>query len=314
MSDAWITSYSYSVEVEPVVGFFADSDTIRGGKQVVIHGNQALVDTTQDVSFAGQTMPPTGWTSVLTGTGRLAPSPQGLSLQLPDATASSVLLTSPATYKSFEAALSARLLSPTVSSSVDSVVLGFEFRLDADNYVGIRVVRPAAYEGQDVVEVRAYRVVAGQATEMGAVRLATSAVVLKIVRHSNYVFAFVNAELLDSSSFFTTATTGAFRVSVAHALGGLPVETRLSDLTIRSHALINGRLLQEKTDISKRRFAGNVPAASLSEVGLQPIILFGPWGSVTSPEGFEYTLPTGRTVGRAKATTLRTFNDPTTKD
>ena len=139
---------------------------------------------------------------------------------------------------------------------------------------------------------------------------------LHIIRQqsSGHVALTANGHQLGLTSRFKTTGTGLVRISVNNGSNNVVCTTNVVGLTIRSNALIGGRLVQNKTDFSTHRIVAEVPEARLTDVGEQDIIIFGPWGTRSLPSGFTYTLPTGRTLGRDASSTFTTFDDSTLKD
>jgi hypothetical protein len=296
-----------------------NSDTLRGGRAIVISSDvDRFVDPTTDVSLLREDLP-VGWTTSVTGRASVQPTFSGLLLSV-GSTAGTAEVVSPTTYTAFDATLRLRTLLP--AHPLASVVLAGRLRfIVGSSIVDLHLRRDSAFNadgwvGSAVVTLASGEVVQGAQQDFwGNNPLDGEAdFELRIVRSGAYVFAFINDELLLTTDRFTPTGPGALRVLMDNGITGMKVTTRLTALEVRSHALINGRLLDQKVDFATQRLTGLIPPAPLAELGPATIILFGPWGTSTLLEGLNYVLPPGISVGHEVARRLNTYDDPVIKD
>lgn len=307
--------------VPPAPPVTLESDTIRGGKFIVFGGSETLLDTSMDRSLLSTSLP-MGWTTVTAGSGSRNPTLAGLELDTGLTAASVAGLQSTTTYDNFDIAIDVELVYPVgaTASPVDLAVL--EARTASGAIARVRLRRgwgadPALTAGfGDMVPVSG-------PTLTGGIVDATGATTLRIVRNEERVFAFVGvrdtdgvystlSKVLDYDTF--PADAGSVRFYVGNVGIAGRVRTRFTNFTVRSHVLIGPRLLEDKLDLSTRRLAGNVPAATVEEVGLHDVTVFGLFGETVYPDGFEYVLPTEKTLGRVAARTLFIVQDPVLRD
>lgn len=296
---------------EPRVSLSNYKDTFRGGRKLYVASDQLLVDPDASTSFARQTIPAT-WTDSIVGGGVVTPSFAGLVLSSGFESGGTARITSTASIDAFDARLTAVRLRPLTSSNAIVDLLIFELYIDASTYARLALqYQPAV----DTISARLTgSVVSGGHTSIGGSLVVDDTMLsLRIIRSGARVFLFSDETLVLSATAFSTSA-GVLRMSVSNDSLATPIATRIERLDVSSHMLIGERLLSDKVDVSKRRLYGAVPAASLTEVGAKDIIVFGPWGSVSLPSGFEYTLPTGRTVGRTRTKSLRSYDDVTARD
>jgi len=316
--NAWLTSFTLTAP--PI----RERDTIRGGLFLVFAAPDSLVDTTRDRSLLSTSLP-AGWNSLTSGSGGVRPTLAGLELDTGVTAGSVAGLESTDAYLRFDIAVDVELVHPTgaTSSAVDLAVL--EARTGSGAIARVRLRRgwgtnPALTVGfGDMVPVTG-PVLTGGIVDAGARELYT----LRIVRHEEYVWGFLGVRSSDGTTYtsltkvldFTQfpTDTGLVRFYVSNPGYSARVRSRFTNYTVRSHARVGKRLLDNKVDVSRRRLAGNVPAATVQELGRHDIHLFGLFGEVSFPNGFEYVLPPPKTVGRESARTLFTVQDPILKD
>lgn len=316
-SDEWAFTVGDDIEPPgPILGgtasFLPAFDTFRGGKEVVIFGSAVLVDESQDVDFRRQTNP-YGWTTTETGTGTIRPLFTGTLLSSGGSAGGLARIDSGRAYGSAEANANVELVRPLVSTTTVDVFT-FEFYISASNFARITLRRSSNFTTNDIVAQTTIGL-GGQGQEVGGSVLFTNVTAFetKIVRHANYVFLFANDVLLASTDRFTMSDEGIYRFGVSNLAASTPVVTRLLSFNLRSHAVIHGRLVEDKTDFSTHRLVATVPAAELKDVGDRSMSVFGPWGSFTDPTGFRYEFPEQRTVGRSQDV-LSTYADDKVKD
>lgn len=290
-------------------------DTFRGGKTVLIQGPQMLVDTSLDKSFLSQDLSP--WTSSTSGTGRARSGFSGLRLETGagNGTATGI---GPTNKRSFDVTLSVTLDSPrhAVAAAI-AYPCTFKYTLGSD-YAQISLKRDSDVSGISADEVVVTGTVNSNSTveTVGSTTLTNTSVFdLRIVHYLNYVFLEVNGIRLASFSRFSSSTgVGYLSAAIANTGTAQAIKTRVTNLAVRSAAIVNGRLLEDLDHLSAHRILGTIPAATLAEVGTVPIMVFGPWGSAVSADGFEYTLPDRQTIGRSKALRLSNFTDISLRD
>ena len=305
--------------------FVPESDTIRGGKEIVFSLGGSLLDTSRDESFLSTSLP-AGWSNVTSGSGQRLPTAAGLVLDTRLAAASQAGIETPDNdYVSFDVAVDVELFYPVGATSVPVNLAVLETETSSGSTARVRLCRGWGADPTLTVGFGDLLLV-GEPDLTGGIVDAGSAlekITLRIVRDAARVFGFVGKrdstgrytmlqKVIDYDAFPIDA--GAVRFYVGNNTLARRVQTRFSNFTVRSHALINSRLVEDKVDVSTRRMTGVVPAATLEEVGLHDLTVFGLFGSVTSVNGFEYTLPAEKTVGRVTARRLFTVQDPVLRD
>ena len=300
-------------EAEPIVDLTPKTDTFRGGSTVIIHGVPRLFNSALDVSFKGQTLP-VSWSATLSSGARAKSSGNGVKLSTSLASSSSARISTSEEYESFDVTLTVRPLLPDHSPStpVDHVI--FEYYINGTSYARV-AVRRVKEIGDKKALVTSTAGLADQTFAGGAkVFEAAEELKLRIVRHKNYVFLCVNDFDLLSTNRFVDSGVGTFRVTAANNSEAKKVSVLVSGLTVRSNALINGRLLRNKIDVAERRMEGLVPSAPIEELGEHSIVIFGPWGHRTLDTTFKYTVPEGVTLRRSTSDTLKAYSDPKVYD
>jgi hypothetical protein len=291
------------------VGVFPDFDTFRGGKTIMFYGPQRLYNSTDDISFQSQVLP-TGWGSAVTGSGaRLRSSLAGAKCSTGPESGSYVRLESGPIYEAFAATVFARPATLVSAPSTPVTLCSFEFYIDASNYASIRARQWDRVSASDIL-VDTVIVQQGQTITSGAYVIEPQDLELSIVRYANYVFLLVGDKQIARTSTFKQDDAGALRILVDNGSSSKPVVTTVTDVKVRSHALIGGHLLEDKLDYSEWRVVGSVPARTLLDVGFHDVVLFGQWGALSIEDGFEYTLPAGRLVGGNTRTTITSYADP----
>lgn len=296
------TTYSFTIAftetpILPFIKIDPNSGNIRGGTKAVVFGSAELVDETQDVSFKSQTLP-AGWTT------SSAISTLSGCLIIGGAT-----LTSPDSYESFSSSLSYKIISPKHQNTSATTLLTFEFISSGDSSVkfGIKVQK----DTNNLVSVYGY--INGVENLTSGTTVITELLhsslfqepVLTLVHHdTNVWFLLDNVEIWSFNRF--NATTGHFKITA-----GSEIKILVQDLTIRSHATINGKLLINKADLSKNRITGLIPETSLENVGSVDLVAFGPWGDNSNLDGFEYLYPKAKSLS---SRLLFTYKDPSVKD
>lgn len=316
--NAWLSSFTLTAP--PI----RERDTIRGGLFLVFATSDALVDTARDRSLKATALP-AGWNSLVTGSGALRPTLAGLELDTGVTAGSTAGLESSDAYLRFDLAVDVELLDPTgaTSSAVDLAVL--ETRSGGGAIARVRLRRGWGLDPKLTVGFGDLVPVSGPTITGGIADAGTRTVyTLRIVRHEEYVWGFIGKRSADGTTYDSLTKvleydrfptdTGLVRFYVGNPGFASRVRSRFTNYTVRSHARIGKRLLDNKVDVSRRRIVGNVPAATIQELGRHDIHLFGLFGEVSFPNGFEYVLPPQRTVGREAARSLFTVQDPILKD
>lgn len=314
MSDAWLTSIDLGAAAAVLSGSVSPAfDTFRGGKRIVAYGSARLTDSSLDVDFRGLTLP-VGWSASPSGSGIVSSLFTGLHLSTGPQASSVASVADSTSRDSFEAEVTARVLGPPRAVGSSVTCLAFRYEIDASNYVEVRVRKDPLF-GEDVTIVDSLVETSAEGLQQfGALVVDGPRTRLRILRHSRWVFAYADDILIGQFPRFSTSTSGTMSLRAENNSESSKVSTLVTTLTLRSQVLIKERPLEDKIDVGEHRLEGAVPAATLADVGLHPIILFGPWGSVNASEGFEYTLPTGRTVGVDLISALSSYTDPTVRD
>lgn len=310
---AWFCNIGFAPPVPPpppdvvvIPGF----DTFRGGKQIVIFGEPDFLDTSHDTNFLAETLDG-AWGVVVDGTGRVIPSFTGLRLSSGTTTSSRAeILSAIVTFDSFDATLTATLPHQWYNLSSASNMLVFEFSDGGHtNYAQVRLRRNEfTVSGQILAD--SIIVVGGQTRIGGSLLISDNLEFeLKIVRHEGHLFLRVNDIDLVSTDKFEPSIRGLFHSFVENNSNGVDVKAVLSSFTMRSHALIDGKLLVNKQDFARQRLVGDAPASTLSRVGFREFTVFGPWGANSDPDGFEYRLPAGLRVGQTASSKLTSYQD-----
>lgn len=325
--DAFLSSFSTSSTL-PLLSIFPAQDTIRGGLLLIIATDGQLLDTSSDQTFLAESLP-AAWSSVASGSGITTPTLLGVETHVgPTATGVSGATTSSTNFDNFDATLDVELLSAAPQNVVDQAdVAVFEHRVDASTrfYVSLSVLPnlPGVWVQSRIIQSTAFEPIVAGTTAF--VEDTDGVFTLRLVRNGPRVFAFFGrrseltgeftelTSLLSYASF--TTDPGDFRFQVGNASNAVGIRSRFSNFEIRSHFLIDGKLVDNKVDISDRRISGNVPATILERRGLRDICLFGLFGEVNGPNGFEYILPPPLTAGRrAGQDFLRTYVDVQLRD
>jgi hypothetical protein len=289
-----------------------NTDTIRGGKRIAITVESIrILDTTQDASFRGRSLP-LDWADTSAG-GTVTPTLTGAVFSTGGTAGAIAQLANATAYAHFDAAVDVEVLGPRATSDVvDLLILRFTAGIVCE--VGIRLGPGGAY---------AYAFAGNIVGGVAAVDV-SRVVTIRFVRNGDYAYAFVGTR--DESGDYISLTsllsalveppmdeTGTFDLVSQNGAVRSDVRVRASDLTIRSHARIGPRLLENRVD-RHQRLVGSVPAATLDEVGTTSIIAFGLFGEAVNPLGFEYTLPPVRTLSKDTGHTLVIVQDPALKD
>lgn len=316
MSNAWLSSFS-TLPVTLVLG----EDTIRGGLLLVLAQNALLLDPSRDQSFLSLTLP-AGWTSVSSGSGSVKATRDGLKLDSGVVAGSVAGLQTPDDYGRFDVAVDVELVFPVGGqpSVVDLAVL--EARTISGAVARVRLRRGFGSDPARTVVFGDFTI--GGVTTTGGIEFAPDGpLTLRIVRNGARIFGFVGVR--DVSGRYTTLVKvidydrfpvdgGKIRLYLGNVGLAKRVVSTFANFTVRSHSTIAGRLLNNKLDISARRIVGNVPAATLEEVGLVDLSIFGLFGELKFTNGFRYVLPPEKTLGRQSPRTLFTVQDPVLRD
>ena len=285
------------------------TDTTRGGRTVYsTEADFSLVDTDQDQTFQRLVALPSGWS----GSGSRTFTPTGLELASGSTAGGEAAVTQTAGNYHFDAAVDVELLGPSALRIGEVILASFSLedglgstasitvRLDA---AGVRITAEAAAPGQTAVG--------------GVFRAPPGNFTLRFVRNSMRLWAFYGLRsdgmfttlepLLDFAQF--TAEPAVLGLSVSNGSRPVNVRTRFSNLTLTSHMRIGSRLVDAKRVIHGR-IVGLAPAVPLEEVGSADVTVFGLFGAATMTDGFTYTVPPSRTVGRSALGTLGLSQDP----
>lgn len=322
-SESYPSVFPMEEPVPPVPAPFLSTseDTIRGGKLIVFAANASFIDTSRDRTLREVTLP-AGWSTVVSGTGAVSAGRTGVACDSGLTSASTAGLESTDTYLQADVAVDVELVHPTgaTASAVDLAVL--EARSASGSVARVRLRRGFGADSELTVAYGDITPASGPVV-VGGIADAAGNLTLRIVRDGVRVWGFVGTrttdggwaslvKVLDYDRFASDAGVVRFYVGNVGVAGR--VLTRFTNYTVRSHARIGSRLVDDKVDISTRRFTGLVPAATVEEVGLHDISVFGLFGELVYDDGFRYVLPPPKTVGRESTRTLFVVQDPILKD
>jgi len=319
MANAWLSGFTTAQNV--TVFALAGSDSIRGGSEVVISApTLAVLDAGQDQSFQQLTAVPAGWTE--TGAGDQNYEFAFTELVTP-ATPGTAGLQHSSALTHFDAAIDFVAVQPQAVRGQQGLVDVAIFRFDVTSIAIPASLIVQVERGPDARLLVRATVSAWGRTFFGTATLVTSPrFTLRIVRNGAHIWAYIgqrrrdrvytsSTQLIGTSQFVTAA--GNLGIRVDNRARNIRVKSRITNFTVESHARINDRLLEDK-QIRFSRVIGVVPAAPLEEVGTAELAVFGLFGESISSQGFEYTLPTPRTVGQQQSTVLRFYQDPQHRD
>lgn len=290
------------------------TDTYRGGSFVVTTRPTATLDVSRDELFDDPSL--MGWTT--SGSVDFTRAGAVLTSVTADATAQSPN----SDYVYFDAAIDVEPLLPPDTSSAPAYVACLEHPVGGV-VVRVCLVRGAFAASDQLVALG--EAFAGDPAAGAAAAPSDSAVTLRLVRNGSRVYGFVGTragtadgytlltKVLDVNIPALGTSTGPLVLSSRFG-GNRTTQARFRNLTLRSHFSVNGRLLNNKVDQPGRQITGNVPAATISEVGSATTAVFGLFGVNTDTSSFTYTLPSRRTVGNEIVRTLRTYQDPVVRD
>ena len=327
--------------ISPVLGCVApETDTIRGGKTVVMFAKpeRQFTDTRYDEPMTSAVALPASFQAGHLGTGFATPSRAGLVLGSQQQGNSRGLIQTRNGFLvgDFDVAVDVQVLSPPQSrrGTIDAGVLEYEPVSGAKIQVGL-----ALGDGFDAgaVTARSFYQQGGVTTNGGAVpvnfpgvrpsgtrSVPFPRVTLRLVRYGTHIWAFIGqrnasgiytslTKLLDWDRW-STATPGVVRLYVDNLKTRENVRVRFSNYTVRSHAIIGSRLLDNKVDLPRNRIAGDVPAVPIEELGAADITVFGLFGAAIGVDAFEYLLPDPKTLSVSRAIDTKTYQDVQLRD
>lgn len=279
--------------------------TILGGEEIVFTGD--LLDETRDRSLEESALP-AGWSAF--GAGLVTPTRVGLELDTGTTAGVVAGIESGDTYLHADLSVAAQVVHPmgATASSVDLAVLEVQSGSGDAARVGLR----RGFGADPSLTVGFGEVVPASGPTVPGGVVAAASGVLRLVRNGGRVWGFVGDTRVLDAPF--AATAGAVRLWAGNGSLATRVRSRLVDYRVRSHARIEGRLVEEKLDLSRHRMVGRVPAVPAEELGEADVVVFGLAGETVFAGGFEYVLPVGKTVGRAPARTLVVVQDPVLRD
>jgi hypothetical protein len=314
---------STPIPVPPIVPFPQPppiQDTIRGGLQVFLTG-QNIVNKSFDDTFELQNaLDTTLWSDISSGTGETTPTRQGLVCE-----------------SKFNSGSIAGIESTDVTWRDFHLRVEYDIIIDKKAEIPVDALDFAALEfisiSGDIVRVsRSFlqiknlpdqsigSVIKGE-TELlsGTIFGSTIPVAealsgtLELIRVDNQVFGFVDGVEVFNTKVFPLGA-GTFRMSCRNLTNSTTIKTRFRNFTYRPHATIDGKLLDNKTTPFANRIIGNVPATSISRLGLRDIKIFGRFGVAVNVDGFEYILPDPKTITDISNADLRFYGDANIKD
>lgn len=290
------------------------SDTFRGGAFVVV-ASGGVLDTSRDEEL---TTDP-GWTAV----GDVEfDSRRGARLR--SVTGPATLTTPDSDYRYFDVAVDVVPLSPPDSAPANALIACLEHEV-AGVTARVCLVRGAASQPNQLLAIgEAFN---GDPAAGVAVAPDAELVTLRLVRNGPRVYGFIGQRVPGTDDAYTSLIKvldapapafgtlgGVIRLASRTETSTRNTAAEFTNYTVRSHIAINGRLLDNKDVPTRRQVVGNVPAATLAEVGPASVSVFGLFGVNESDDAFEYTLPAPRTVGNEVVRTLRTYQDPVVRD
>lgn len=319
-------SFTTCVLAPPAPGIKAVpfSDTIRGGRAVVVFGAGPFDGETH--SLMSKSLPG-GWSATDVGSGTHAADVHGITLSTGATSGSSSTVNVSTDLDGFDVAIDLAAVFPRVPMSsryeiasltftgdmtgtVTKLALMFDPAISMTNTIGVLTCTGGSVSGG---------VVAGPSV-IGVISL-------RLIRVLGRVFAYIGQRgtgsnlALDTWSsltpvgvVFAPLETGTISFATHNLTNSANVSTLFTNFTTRCHAVIDGRLLVNKSVTTPRRIVGNVPAATLQEVGLTQIEVFGPGISGTVNAPFQYTLPLPFTTGERVFDRLRIYTDPALYD
>lgn len=295
-------------------------DTIRGGLEIFLTGPN-IVDESFDDSFEFQsTLNSTLWLDISSGTGEITPTKRGLICESKFTNGSVAGVESICNLWSdfhfrveYEILIDKKAEIPT--SQLDFAVL--EFQTSSGNIVSVSrsFLQTKNLPNQSIGSVLRGTTQLLSGTIFGSTIPVPEALsgTLELMRVNNQVFGFVDGiEVLNTKVF--PLGSGTFRLLCRNLNNSTTIKTRFRNFTYRPHTTIDGKLINNKITPFPNRIVGNVPAASISRLGLRDIAIFGRFGVVTEVDGFEYILPTPKTVTDVSNANLRFYGDANIKD
>lgn len=289
----------------PVVAelqLFPNEGSIRGGDQVVARSTDASHvpgDRSLDLTLRSAAVP-AGWT-----TSGASPTLAGLELRTAATAPSEAFARDAVAYAHGVFTVRVQVIAPRSVSSGTVLLAAIELY----DTVGTAIIAGTGlYLGPSGLYVASTAGHPGRA-EAGPVG---GAVTLSLARTSVAAFGYMGTV----PAWRTTrapVTEGVVRLRVATRTTSTRVVSRFSDLTYGSGLLIDGVPVLDPVAVGPL-LSGKVPATILMRRGPRDVTLFGPWGAVTEVEGFTYTLPAPRTLGRRADVALQTFTDAQLED
>jgi hypothetical protein len=314
MADAWLSDFTTFV-APTGVNVLPGQDTFRGGALLVVASSDVL-DTTRDALL---TSLPAGWsTSGLVD----FPALRRGALLRGTASAPALLTTADADYVNFDAAVDIEPLSPPDGPPSDALIGCLEHPAGGGT-ARVCLVRGAFSDPSQLLAIG--EAFAGDPAA-GVAAVPAGIQTLRLVRNQDRVYGFVGTRGAGADSYVTLTkildapapalgtSTGPLRLASRAESSQRTTSAVFRNFTVRSHASINGRLLDEKTVPTNRQVVGLVPRATIEEVGFATVSVFGLFGTVSSTDTFQYILPAPRTVGNEIVRTLRTYQDPVVRD
>lgn len=298
-----------------------ENDTFRGGALIIMSTVEGspLVDVSRDEPFTGNAVPST-WTTV--GSGSATPrSARGVELDTGPSAGTTAGLAAPDTdYTNFDIAVDVELIHPPDDPG-GAVELACLEAVVGSETAKVCIMRGIGVSPDNAVGIGGFTGDRGGVIPTTADEIKTT---LRLVRNGSRIYGLIGlrdpitgrditmTQVLNHNFASTDAAT--VQIAVRNLNTARSVRARFSNFTVRSNASIGGRLLDDKRGGGRKQILGNVPAATLAEVGLVDIEVFGLFGRAVIEDGFEYTLPAPRTVGNEIARTARTYVDRVLRD
>lgn len=313
MADAWLCEFNTFVPAT-TIRILPGQDTYRGGALIVAAGDNVL-DVSRDAPL---TSLPAGWTAA----GDFVEFDRRRGVTLRSVNNPATLTTANSDYVYFDAAVDVLPLTPPDTAPNNALIACLEH--EAGGIITrVCLVRGAFSNPNTLLGI-------GEAfigdSAAGVAPVGAGEVTLRLVRNGPRIYGFVGTRELTADGYTTITkildapapslgiSTGPLRLATRTGTSARTTSALFRNFTVRSHASINERLFNNKYVPGRGQLVGNVPAATLDEVGFADVSIFGLFGQASSSDSFLYTLPAPRTVGNEIVRTLKTYQDPVIRD
>lgn len=298
-------------------------DTIRGGAELLLFSGTTLIDTSFDDNLEGSILNSLLWTDISSGTGRITPFRTGLIAETKFTSGSQAGIESTATWENFDLMVDYDIIvnkkAELPTSPLDFAVLELELDTGEIARVSKSWNKDRAIDDSIGSVISGEAIISGTSHPGGQKAVAeTLSGTLRLIRVDNRIFGFVDdKEVIDLGIF--PSGTGTIRLVTRNLTNSDTVKVKFKNFKYEAHATIDDQLIDNKEVPFNNRIVGNVPATTLSRLGLRDLKVFGRFGVATSVDSFEYILPPPKTITVSNATlinraTVRFFGDVSIKD